>query len=523
MSSVNIEDRATHVNPAAIGGIVVYRTSYPAGEVIGDRAHAATCDICYREIGTSEYVSHRNMYGYTRHICADCVNRAHESTGEVFNGVADLDGYHKCVICGDVVPDTECEATADGDYICETCAENDAAYRAGYEHCEHCGYWAQDLQTVNTGDCAGDTERWCADCVENDAVECDECGELWSEDAIVCTDAYDHDGNRVVMNLCPDCISDHYYTCSNCNDLVHEDAVEWSDDDDPLCPDCYGELCSKKLKPYGKTYATHFFDAGGYDRCASAGLYMGVELETEATATCDPEALAERLCDAVGDDKIECKYDGSLTYGCEIATQPMSPSYHLSADFSPWTKVIDVCRAEGATSYDNGECGLHIHLSREFFERDGVARSTYEYVLSRLMTLYCDQWKAFSRRKDFGWCRIEPISERPRVTTETLWDAVDKWHEPGTRYAAINTANSHTIEWRLCRGSLNPETIRATLEMAAGLAIAARDYALDGRNPDCDTWEGLISGIRLSLKRWNLPHSDLDAYLERRHIAAAAD
>ena len=60
------------------------------------------------------------------------------------------------------------------------------------------------------------------------------------------------------------------------------------------------------------------------------------------------------------------------------------------------------------------------------------------------------------------------------------------------------------------------ETIRATIEMTAGLAIVAN--SMSDELAETLTWGMLKLLVRFALEQNGLPHDDLDAYLSRRHL-----
>lgn len=388
--------------------------------------------------------------------------------------------------------------------------------QAGYTRCERCGdiVCADGAVRVHTDryrSCM--QELWCRDCVDNSASQCEDCGEWYADYEISVYDVHGI-GDRT---LCEDCLSDHYYTCTDCGCVIVDEEAYVDDWGDTYCPDCH-KAQSGKLKAYGPTYAEDFFDSGSDDYCAEIGLYLGVELETEATRDRDPEDLADALCDAIGEDRIECKEDSSLSYGCEIATQPMSPAYHLGDD-SIWPDVVRVCQQHGATSHDGGRCGMHIHISRA-----GLAHNrdySAAWVIDRIMRLYPEEWRRFSRRASLDqWCKIEPVQRDTETPAADLY--ADWGQEYHGRYRAINLTNRSTIEWRLNRGSLRLGTIRAAIEMAAGLALAANRMVTAYETPDTLTWDDVISRVADALRAHDLPTDDLTDYLERRGLAPVA-
>ena len=78
------------------------------------------------------------------------------------------------------------------------------------------------------------------------------------------------------------------------------------------------------------------------------------------------------------------------------------------------------------------------------------------------------------------------------------------------RYVAVNVRNDSTVEVRIFRGTLNPSTVLASLELVNNLAIYARDHEL----ADClaVTWEELVHYEE---------HEELTDYCSRRMTSSS--
>lgn len=470
------------------------------------------CNSCNRKIGSMPYATSETLVGTVR-VCEDCLTDYAEHEGI---SVKDIDNEAcelvKCNICGHVHLAEDATEASDGTWICDGCVEDGSAEEAGYIQCDKCGELMRhdDAVEVHTDYWGDTTEMWCHDCVDAHAHKCEDCGEYYDGDRI--TEYYIH--HEGYIYLCDSC-TDEYTTCCGCGDLVHNDDICCDDYGDCYCEDCYRQKReSSKLKEYHHTYAEKFFSAGTDDVGARIRLYLGVELETIA-GDGEPELLAEDISDAVGDDRVECKEDSSLgDDGCEIVTQPMTPVYHLTT--SLWPDIISACHSHDATSHDNGKCGLHIHIDRSALTHaHGYSAA---YCIDRIMRLHRDEWSCFSRRRTLGdWCQIDSV--RPDTSRSCADKYADWTEEYHGRYRAINLTNNATIEWRLNRGSLRLTTIRACIEMAAGLALAANSIVLNGIDPDTLSWDDFIRRVRAQLEMHHIPEADLNAYLQERGLA----
>lgn len=428
----------------------------------------------------------------------------------------------RCERCGELVDRTvEVRVGSIGriDDWCPECVNEHAA------ECEHCGilYDRDDLSTVIINQYwsrPDDTEEWCSDCVDADADECSDCGELFAHSCDEFHEERTWDGDYIwICNNCRD--DNNWRWCDDCGRLVSDRDYHYSDEDDCIyCPDCWEEHRCDALMGYHHTCGNSFWQDNGssvnsWDLCgekASRRLYLGVELETDYNDSAVD--LARDVMSEFTTDMIECKHDGSLyEEGVEFVSQPGTPLWQLTSGM--WERVIEIVRDHGGKSHDAGTCGLHIHGSRAFFnDHDAV------YRLDRLFHRFRSEMINFSRRtpSQLGeWCRlggehdelvkIDSISQRKRE-----WQKIKGY----SRYECVNDTNSATVEVRLWRGTLNPQTLRATIEFTTGLFLVAN--TMTDEYADELTWPMLKSLVRYALQAEGIPCDDLDAYLKLRNL-----
>lgn len=324
----------------------------------------------------------------------------------------------------------------DGELICEDC------FHETYYECEHCRriVYQDDIVEINDGD-----EYVCESCANNYYYECSCCN------AYV-TDALTLWNNEVVCNHCYN--NGYYYTCDNCGNLVHYD-----DMDDGYCPDCYEShrdvICDHDYKPdcifLGRN---HYYNEPGY---------YGTELEIDYGD--DRRACASEILDVTGGD-VYCKYDGSLDRGFEIVTHPATLEYHINN--MQWDKIMEICRRYGFLSHDTTTCGLHIHASRTFFGDD---KTLQDLNIAKTILLvdkhFDDIIHPFSRRKYHKldeWAR-KPDAGINENDNEVMAIRKGNNTENRGRYQAVNLCNWNTVEFRFFRGTLNLETLYASLEL----------------------------------------------------------
>lgn len=449
-------------------------------------------------------------YAYVlNNVVARCVRGANVDLVKCID-----DDERVCEDCGEVMSESDA-VRYEGSYYCEDCAIDSE----DLTQCEECGEWVAECDLVEVRDyrhvgyCSDYTSVYvCEDCANSIAVKCDECG-CWymgvgDEDNQV--EVRTADGGSEWRNLCGGCLEDNYTVCDVCNEYVHVDNAVYTDYG-TYCPGCVSHV---DLQDYGHTYKDMELRTGS-EPARLHDLLMGVELETESD---DNEATAVAVRDAVEAvtgrrDAVSCKSDGSLAGGgCEIVTQPFSPSYHLTTDF--WRDVVSAARENGATSHDNGHCGLHVHISRDYLD----TRNRVDAFVC-LVGTFAPEWVKFSRRS------MESARKwaDPRMSAYKAFKDCPRWCDylaafapyRTERYQFVNLRNSATIELRLMRGTLKLETLRATLEAVAALAIIAHEYEdaahVYGWGELCELMLGMLASN-------NLPYEDLRDYLKRREL-----
>ena len=410
-----------------------------------------------------------------------------------------------CAHCGQLVTDDELTpvTTYDGktELWCDKCVESDVTY------CDHCEeYRGGEAHGVYSG---GHEECWCEHCAETYAASCDVCNDLTDENDLTTVCVY----NVGYQTICDSCLEENYYQCSSCGYYCLEDDVIFSDGD-YYCPNC---APSAYLEDYHHTYAEHFLSVG----TENAQPYLGIELEMEfPTETARANASEYIRCNTAYGDYYECKEDSSLSqYGMEVVTQPATPTYHMSGYDQ---LMLSAGNEYGATSHDNGNCGLHVHIDRAYFEGTGLmeASALAGYIMDTIISTNEGHIVNFTRRRYSQlnrWAQFMNMS--PCKTERTLYAKLREYRSSKyTRYQAVNMVNSETIELRLFRGTLNAETYYATLEFVAALAYLTRALLPCPEFAETLAWADLKTELFAALEQMGISSSDLAAYLNRRGL-----
>lgn len=347
-------------------------------------------------------------------------------------------------------------------------------------YCSHCGALIEtdDFDEVNG-------EIVCRDCIDRYCTSCDHCGSLiWESDAY--GDEY--------TSLCSHCYHSHYIRCCSCDALVYEDDV-YHLNGDSYCRECYDEERDKSLYIHDYSYKPEPIFYGENNR------FFGVELEIDCAGKDDD--YAEELLN-IGNrngENIYIKGDGSLEDGLEIVSHPMSLDYHKNYR---WADIMRRAVSLGYRSHQTSTCGLHVHVNRSCL---GDTHEEQDEVISRILYFVEHHWNEmlkFSRRSEYSMNRWAARYGYEKTGREIL----DKAKKGGNgRYAAVNLMNCSTIEFRLFRGTLKPNTFIATLE----LVNAIIDIAINSTEDELHkiSWSEFASGLE---------EPELIAYLKERKI-----
>jgi hypothetical protein len=315
-----------------------------------------------------------------------------------------------------------------------------------FVYCEDCG----KLLFRNDAICVDD-EYFCNDCV----TECDLCGRL-----IRCEEAWHTSDSD--YDYCMHCYDTRTHICDDCGEHFR-----WEDSLQEVGDNWYCDKCYPNHEPLiaeyhsMKNYGNIVFHG---EESRDDAVYIGYELEIDSASWFNREEIASELESRFG-SFWNYENDGSLCNGFEIISHPASLSYHLKR-MPECTSAFHFLRNNGISSHDAGTCGFHHHIDRRYFgEKEDSSIAKILYVFEK----FRDELKLFSRRTNSqidDWAR----SRKEHYNGEPGWIKKSMKHSYSGRYFAVNLTNTNTIELRLWRGSINPETFEATLRFTARLA-----------------------------------------------------
>ena len=367
-------------------------------------------------------------------------------------------GKFVCSECGEILTEENMHEF-EGRVFCERCLDNHTTL------CSGCGrrIFIEDSTEF-------DRQTMCVDCLNEQTSVCEACGRrMWNDD--VCGDS------NVV--LCSDCEEYNYTNCDNCGRLIHRDEAHYDDDDYAYCGSCYEKLKGKPIHSYNYKPEPIFHGSGD--------LFYGVELEIDRGSNYDESAKILLDIANTGSEHIYCKHDGSIEYGFEIVSHPMTLDYHINN--MNWLDVFNKAVEMGYRSHNTTTCGLHIHVNRSAF---GETNDRQEDVISRIVYFVESHWNEllkFSRRTESSimrWASRYGIADNTKLT-------YDKAKKNTGRYVAVNLANYYTVEFRIFRGTLRYKTFVAVLQLVDEIcrqAILFCDKTFEGMS-----WSEFVSSI----------------------------
>lgn len=207
----------------------------------------------------------------------------------------------------------------------------------------------------------------------------------------------------------------------------------------------------------------------------------GFELEIEARDG-DIDDMAKAVDASLGHLSI-MKYDGSLSHGFELVTQPLTHDFLKQMDLSVLSDIAHM----GARSAQTTSCGLHVHLNRSYFS----GKETSVYTLMRTLYDNSQQWRILAGRDNSTYANW---GDTDGETRRALTVAKGTKRYPGRglggdRYVPMNTNNGSTFEFRFFKGTLKPTTVLARVESIHALAHFAMTHTPSSIAKTGFTWE----------------------------------
>ena len=355
--------------------------------------------------------------------------------------------------------------------------------------CEDCG------NTLNPDDDYMELTL-CSHCVRT----CDSCEEFMPDNPR-------NDGRRF-NDYCKGC-EDNYFVCEYCNEVNHLDDSRYISDVDGL----YCESCCD----YHSVYCEECdeYNLNGCD-CSSAnedGIYeydykpdpifhasrpnekvfFGFELEVESVNSdlSDGVDIVRRY---TNEGLVYLKQDGSINYGFEIVTHPMTHEWAMQS--FPWQMIEDL-RKQGFRSWDTDTCGLHVHVSRRAFE-DRAHLWKWTYLINKNATRCIELAGRNSSYAEFN-------------SVKATSDIVLQKERADRKYSAINMLPRNTIEVRIFKGSLRIPRVKTALDFMQSSVEFTNKMTLKDINRGVETWDMFKEYVHENANRFDSLNLRLNA------------
>jgi formylmethanofuran dehydrogenase subunit E len=438
------------------------------------------------EIYSNEYDFERNEEEGT--LFYVCENKEEYDEVEEYISTLKRDGermydpedFIVCDDCGDIVENDYATYVSSGEYVCESCLDD-------YTYCEKCGEYHQNDEIVHIVDI---DEYWCDECADAHCYRCEECGDWVRNDYYVTADG---------RYICESCREENYVYCYGCDELIHLNDAELINDE-YYCSSCAEDHQSNDIRNWHND--PDFNPCYAYNEEEKHDFLIGFELETERG---DIDECVEVVQRYGGDEEtLYMAKDGSLDCtGVEIISQPMSKMFFDAFDFEGLFKDL---KDAGRRSHDTDNCGLHIHLNEMFFGGDEEEQELIAGVVVDIMDTFRNKLEQFARRKSAYYYKYPSDENYDTTDKENLQELElsrndsaqykEKAKKIGKdnydRYRCLNRMKRNpTYEFRIYKGTLNPETFRASVEMSIRLVEYAKYKTVKGEHKY--NWEDFMS------------------------------
>ena len=183
-------------------------------------------------------------------------------------------------------------------------------------------------------------------------------------------------------------------------------------------------------------------------------LLGGLECEWEARSSC-PTDLPEQIDELFGGEYCKFKSDGSLRNGFEMVTAPCTLAFHRQQidklfDWNGWT---DEDKNTYVKAWNTDTCGIHVHLNRGSFTGSQIGKILQ--IVNEDMNRKFIEAVAGRKANDYAKFSKKSIAEGGQ--------------RDYSKYEAVNTAHSQSIELRIFRGNATKNGILRVLEFSFAL------------------------------------------------------
>lgn len=350
-----------------------------------------------------------------------------------------------CMYCGNVLlykearmieGDPYCKGSCSSDtFICYVCHVEKFAYNMG-------GVIGKTPYDTNIS--AENNKILCTDCYYKKGGTCTACNK-----SFYINDLHEEDDRA----YCDDCYNKYYITCEGCGDTVDKHCVKY-DDGYPFCKECYrppSKELADIISDYKDVDCIKVFKRSNRYK-TSKEYYFGLECEyvftdqdriTRNDIFNYIEVIEELYKDKIALPKRDDTVDIEFTF-------PPSTYNELVDRINVFCPKIDKL---GIFSEDD-KAGVHVHIGKRYLSKLNWDKISY-FINHPRNCIFIDK---IAGRKQNMYCR--------RLTNIRF-----DWKKDGERRISLNkdTREKNTMEFRLFRSSLCPDTIKGYLQFIISL------------------------------------------------------
>lgn len=225
-----------------------------------------------------------------------------------------------------------------------------------------------------------------------------------------------------------------------------------------------------------KDYDLNFIKGEHWETHPEKNLYIGFELEVEfPLSNLDEMNDISDYIEYKYDEILCCKWDSSLNNGFEFISHPIHVELYENGYMeSVLTKLLgDLSKYGGVVS---STTGLHFHVSRKGFSRNGFSRrilclmTNFREELMKNSGRFDYRLEGDGERSRFNYCQF-PALTLSNINTNEL--AITRGHR-----TALNCANDDTIEFRFFAATLSVKDFLKRVSIVINLVRAGNNESV---------------------------------------------
>lgn len=222
-----------------------------------------------------------------------------------------------------------------------------------------------------------------------------------------------------------------------------------------------------------KDYELNFIKGEQWETHPEKNFFIGFELEVEFPLSNEGEMndIADYI-EYKYDEILCCKWDSSLNNGFEFISHPIHVELYENGYMeSVLTKLLgDLSKYGGVVG---STTGLHFHVSRKGFSRNGFSRrllclmTNFREELMKHSGRFDYKVEAYDEHSRFNYCQF-PALTLSNINTNEL--AITRGHR-----TALNCANDDTIEFRFFAATLSVKDFLKRVSIVINLVRASNN------------------------------------------------